>query len=741
MSVELLLNTTENELRDPGWGKTLSALQIVHREPLDGGLWREPITGAVMLRPSPFLPEWREGDTYEGDKLTAEDFHRRELFWETAYIREGLRDPFLSLGYPAGSMPGDVELDTGLGMGGLIEGYGEGLVWALQSKDNFALNQGLYLEVRHLGFTYDRAADYLAIVFGQYALKVRTDGTALLLRYQPRENEWSQLQAMRFAGPSEQHGEGFSVVVLPVLGNRLHFYYSSLRPVDAASESERLPSPRGSSHAYRVPRSEERWDSLARVWRVVDEGPLRIAVSPGRRYFFQIGKVRFAAGQHTVYLGHDDLGAPLAKPPKITLHGYLPGDGEMEGLVLDADTGGVFSVGDSTKPQPRVLLTGAVSGPWSPELHAVTVQFAPRIASVQRDALDVSDDVMRLRVRLSDDTQPQTLQATLRQPVGLPLRAGIPCRLSLGSTPLFRGEVVSVTSRDGLPGQTVTLRMRDGWSRLEGVQAAPSPAFDGWIHTEVVRYLLGRAGVPDNEMDIAEGDGTLPGGGQTDEEPDAIPLSPSLNDWRFCAKPGDTVADMLRLICTQFSGWSLRHDAGVWRYRPLPQGQEPDLWVFARTADYVESSEPDERKLRALTLRRVVVPPEFNVLYVYGADGSRDAQRVMTYERNLSSIQQPASDDYLGRAVEAHRTASWATTAEACARVSRLLMTEKGRSRHLCVFTCEWQPTVLPGSMVSVVGISGEGLGEYRLSDVQIETGGRLGSWVHVRCTGVAPSD
>ncbi|GMV37382.1 MAG: hypothetical protein AMXMBFR61_18900 [Fimbriimonadales bacterium] len=738
MSIELLLNTTERELRDPGWGKTLSALQIVHREPLDEGLWREPITGAVMLRPSPLLPEWKEGDTYEGDKLTVEDFHRREMFWETVYTRGGLEDPFLSLGYPAGSMPGDVELDTGLGMGGLVEGYGAGLVWALHSKENLTLNQGVYLEARHLGYTYDRAADYLALVFGQYALKLRTDGTALLLRYMQRENEWSRLHAMRFAGPSEQHGEGLSVLVLPVLGNRLHFYFSSLRAVDASTDSERLPAPRSSYHAYRLPRSEEQWDSVTRVWRVVDEGPIRVAVSPGRRYFLQIGKVRFAAGQRSVYLGHDDLGAPLAKPPKITLHGYLPGDAEMEGLVLDADTGGVFSVGDSTKPQPRVLLSGAVSGPWSPELHAVTVQFAPRIASVPRETLDVSSDVMTVRLRLSDDMQPQTLLATLRDWAALPLHAGIPCRVSLGGTSLFRGNVDSVTSRAGVPGQTVTLRARDGWSRLESVQAVPSPAFDGWVHTEVVRYLLGRAGVADDEMDIAEGDASLPGGGQTDEEPDAIPLSPSVNDWRFCPKPGDTVADMLRLIGTQFSGWTLRHDAGVWRYRPRPQGQEPDLWVFARTADYVESSEPDEHKLRALTLHRVVVPPEFNVLYVYGADGSRDAHRVMTYERNLASIQLPGSEDYLGRAVEAHHTVSWATTAEACARVSRLLMNEKGRSRHLCTFTCEWRAAVLPGAVASVVGVNGEALGEYRLTDVQIETGGRRGQRLLARCTGTA---
>ncbi len=150
------------------------------------------------------------------------------------------------------------------------------------------------------------------------------------------------------------------------------------------------------------------------------------------------------------------------------------------------------------------------------------------------------------------------------------------------------------------------------------------------------------------------------------------------------------------------------------------------------------ASEPDERKLRALTLRLIAEPPEFNVLYVYGADGSRDAQRVMTYERNLASIQNPDSQDYLGRAIEAHRTASWATTVEACARVSRLLMSEKGRSRAECEFVCEWRSAVLPGALVSVIGVDGEELGEYRLTDVRIETGGRLGSRVLARCTAVA---
>ena len=741
MIIEFRLNTTETELRDPAWGKTYSALQITHREPLARGLWREPITGAVMLRPSPLLAEWREGDTYESDKITAEDFHRRELFWETVYTRQGLKDPFVSLGYPAGSLPGDVELDTGLGMGGLREGYGDGLVWALHSKANFALNQGVYLEMRHLGFTYDRAADYLALVFGQYALKVRTDGTALLLRYQPRENEWSQIQTMRFSGPSEQHGEGLSVLILPVLGNRLHFYFSSLRAVDTASESQRLPSPRGSYHSYRLPRSEEQWDPIARVWRVVDEGPIRLAVSAGRRYFLQIGKVRYADGQHTVYLGHDDLGAPLAKPPKITLHGYIPGNAVMEGLVLDADTGGTFSVGDSTKPQPRVLLSAAGSGPWSPELHALTINFAPRMATVQRDERDVSSDVLSLRLNLSDDLRAQTLHIRLRDPRGerwgLQVHAGIPCRLSLDGQRVFHGVIDSVVDDSALHGDTVVLRVRDGWTRLESMQAASSPAFDGWVHTEVVRYLLARAGVPPDEIDIAEGDSTLPGGGQTDQEPDVIPLSPSVNDWRFCAKPGDTIADMLRLIVSQYSGWSLRHDAGVWRYQPWSQPNEPDLWLFARTSDYVLSGEPEERKLRAMTLRGVNLPPQFNVLHVYGAVGTQDAGRVMTYERNLSSIQQPSSPDYLGRAVEAHWTVPWATTVESCARVSRLLMLEKGKARRLCVFGCEWRPRVLPGALVSVLGVEGESWGEYRISDVSIETGGRYGSRVFARCTGV----
>lgn len=699
MPIQLLLDTAATRLTETGWGKTLSARQFVVDGEMDSALWREPITGALMLRPAPLSAEWRESEDFESYKPAATAFHRQAAFWETIYTKSAGKDPFLSTLYPAGADPADIALPISVDLDGLKTDHGEELVWALQSKASAKANQGFYLETRHFGFDFEKASNYLVVAFGQYALRLQTDGMAILFKYE--SNSWTQRKEMRFCGQSEQHGNSLSLLVLPILGNRLHFYFSTGRAVNAAFDHERTPGPSDEYHSYRLPLSEEHWDQDAGLWRVTDEGPLRVALSPGRRYFLQLAGVVFAEGEKTAVLGHDDIHIPRTNAPTVTLHGYMPGDSSATATVLDRSTGLIFDPGTDTLPQPSVTLAASSNRVWSPELHAVTLDLSPKTAIASPVSTDVGADVLRLRVRLSNTLAAQSLDVVLRDPF-VEYAPGLTCSLTLAGQTVFGGSAVE-SLVDGSAG-TGRLRFRDGWERLEAIRLGPEIAYDGLEHTEVVRRLLRRAGFPDTAIEISEDEGRLPGGGGV------IPVSPAANDWRFAPKSGDTPAGILRLLAREFSGWGLRDDGGVWRYQPRPMAAEATRFVYVKSADYNTSMVNAADRIRAFRIAEATAAPEFNAITVYGMDASGgEPRRVQAFEQNAQSIGE------LGWVEERHRTAGWAPTVGSCARVARNLLTERGRTRHVLRFDGEWKPGFLPDAIVEV-----QDMGVFRLDEVEI---------------------
>jgi hypothetical protein len=691
VAVQLILNTGSSELTETGWGKTLSARQFEVDGALDKDLWREPITGALMLRPAPLAAEWRESGAFEGYKLDTAAFHLKPDFWETIYTKEGPADPFLSTIYPAGLSVDLVDLGTAVDLEGLTTSYGGNLVWALQTKTGLAVNQGVYLELRNFGFDFEKVSNYFALMLGQFALRLQTDGVAVLHKYDG--SGWIPLQAMRFAGQSEQHGASMSLLVLPILGNRLHFYFSTGRAINAAFDHQRVPGPKDNYYSYRLPVEDEAWDDATGVWRVTDEAPLRVAIAPGRRYFMQIGRVVYASGAKTAKLRHDDIGVPRSEGPELTLHMYLPGDSQFDYEVLDYSTGELFVAGEDTLPQAQVSLETSSNQAWSPELHAVTLDISPTISTVERDPVDVSEDVLTLHVRLHNEPGPQELEAEVRDPgdySALREQAGTPCELSLGGVKLFEGEMVSFRAQEAPGPPVLRLRFRDGWHRLECVRLGSEISYDGRKHTDV--------------------------------DPDAIPVSPAVNDWRFAPKPADAPADVLRLLVEEFSGWRLRHDAGTWRYGPAPTSTTPARHVYLSTADYRASGFAETDRVRAYDFQLHLLPPEFNALYVYGADGTGgEVRRLMTIEYNTSSISDSESEDYVGRVLERHRSVSWAPTLATCSRVSRLLMDEHGRARRVCTFAAEWKPGFGPDAIFEVFDEGPASLGVFRIDEVEIE--------------------
>jgi len=677
--IELLFGGDHDDLVESGWGKTLSARQFVTEQPLDPGLWREPITGALMLRPAPMGAAWRESDAYEDEKMVAFAFHRQAAFWETIYTKPDSADPFLSTVYPAGLSASEIALETSFDVSDLATPDGEDIVVALQSVENLIANQGLYLECRHFGFDFEKASNYLILAFGQYGLRLQTDGIAAL--FKQTEDGWTALQEMRFCGQSEQHGHSMSLLILPVLGNRLHFYFSTGRAVNAAYDSQRTPGPHDSYHAYRLPADMEVFDSDAGIWRVIDEGPLRVVVSPGRRYFLQLARVTFPAGSLVALTGHDDIVYPRTEAPSVKLHGYLPDDAVVSATVLDHNTGITFLPGTDIKPQPSVTLTRSGNAVWSPEVHAVTLDFPALVESVDGDTEDLSGDVVRLRVSLSARLDREELEADVRGTVSAD--PGALCSLSLSGQLVFQGELTAATEHQGV----WRLRIADGWRRLESMHIGSEISFDGMLHTDVVQRVLERAGF--TTIEIANDDAPLP-------------VSLSANDWRFAPKPSDSPADVLRMICDQFSGWTLRHDAGTWRYGP--RATATTKYVYLSTSSYAASGHAASDKIRAFDVRFRSVPAEFTMVSVVGADASAaEVRRVMAVERSEGPL------------AEEQRGVGWTPTPEACARVARLMMRDGGHSARFADFDGEWKTGFLPGVVLEI-----EGEGVFRVEDVEI---------------------
>ncbi len=195
----------------------------------------------------------------------------------------------------------------------------------------------------------------------------------------------------------------------------------------------------------------------------------------------------------------------------------------------------------------------------------------------------------------------------------------------------------------------------------EGATAPRDPVsgqYKAWKFSDILRMSLIWAGFTASQIDVPD----------VDQRP--FPMSEE-DIKKLHPHPWTTLADLLSFFVTYYMGGYLVWDAnansgvGMWRYKTFPTGNEDILWDFVTTpsttglphrlGSYPARTSPVKRD----SYSEYVVPPEMNLLWVFGID--KDGKLVKRggynpYSHQFSTTDgitpDPTDPDYIGRPIE-----------------------------------------------------------------------------------------
>lgn len=387
------------------------------------------------------------------------------------------------------------------------------------------------------------------------------------------------------------------------------------------------------------------------------------------------------------------LSYPSSQAPSVSCLAFQP---LPEGTSLSIS----LTKGDGSPPDPpledyRYAVTLATANPSrSPFYWAAEIEFAPTQKTVTGASVPVDAFIREIQERSSLDSPLRSLTFVASNKGGLfdsyKSRANLPVQLQIGGAPRFTGVTYLPTSQEGLE-EWVTLECYDGWRRLQNAFLFEPETYDGMVHTDVVRRICHRAGLPDSRLDIASDTFALP--------------SSQNDDPLYQPAPGQSVASFLEYIRDSFSGWRMGFDEqGNFFYRP-PSSDLTPLAHFHRTTTEANSHGGAAAKHYPLfnLTQRVDQSQHRNVIRVTG-QAQDDDERPSAEFIDYSSLYDPTYAYYVGE----RRPMTWddpsLNNQDAVNWVCRTLAEKYARFRIYQTFEAQFDPTLKPESVIVVDG-------------------------------------
>lgn len=419
--------------------------------------------------------------------------------------------------------------------------------------------------------------------------------------------------------------------------------------------------------------------------------------------------------------------------PNLTVFHDLYG-GTVGSALTAPDGSSPFVAGETGRVcRIRVSLTG---GARSPAVYGAYCEFSGVRADTADAPTDLSDKVTEAVLTVGETADSVSLGLALERTGGLEgFRTGLnrPVRARFAGGGLVIGGVSQPPSSESTPyedADRVAFDVRDRWARLEQYRFQDLVPLDGLTFTAALKALVGTVLADPARFDIEESGFTVP-----------LNASCTRGEWSALVEPGDTAADWVRRLFDNYAadwfyGFVPTAAGTVFRARsPEGLGTAPVLTLrptveeAAAEASAAGFSGEDAffvaGQFLYRTFRETVLPPEATDVRVTGYD-PRTGKVVQSYK-----VDEDAEDPGLG---PDERPANWvgaklrygwtdpAVTSQAlCDRCCLALFRRLSRPRRLA----EWSSDLLfrpDGDLVwrgDNVELAGKGV--YRVTSLRCE--------------------
>jgi hypothetical protein len=380
-----------------------------------------------------------------------------------------------------------------------------------------------------------------------------------------------------------------------------------------------------------------------------------------------------------------------SEPPSLCSLVYQP---LPEGTSVSAS----LTKGDGSPPEPPMedykysITLSTADNRRTPYYWATKVDFVPTHRTITGALIPVDTFIREIQERRSLDQPLGSLSFVASNKSGVfesyKGRANLPVRLEIGASARFTGATNLPTSEEG-SAEWVTLECYDGWRRLQNALLSNAETYDGMAHSEVVRGICQRAGLPDSRLEIAF---------------DAYPLPTSQDDEPlYRPANGQSAASFLEHIRDSFSGWRMGFsEEGKFFYRPASSDLTPAAFFHHTTAAAKAHGGPPAGHYPLFNLsQRVDQSQHKNEIWVVGQAQTTEEPLAAAFI-DYSSLYDPTYAYYVGE----RRLLIWLdpslNTQDAVNWVCRTLAEKYARFRVYQTFEAQFDAALKPESVIQV---------------------------------------
>ena len=767
--IEIKLNQPRTELSKEGfrlfrYAPSIRLAKVGKPEDTEGGktgiagwidsdddkIWRNPATGALIVRPSGLRDDFFESALYSSARYVPGNWRYNTAEWQDInYSSYALQSGGLHAFAP--KFPDEATELTPISVSTEMESWqsdtGSPIIWTHELNAALPHSAGFGIIVQPHGTALSKGSSLMAIGWGnKLVLEVGTTSKAKL--FARVNSKWIQIAIFDYAAGGVKPGEAFQINILPNGNGLLTILFSNFsRTTDKTSAGKNLKS--SSQHTIDLRPifgDEIYFDETEGFVRSIPAGP--IVIGCRRRTF----RVMWSAYKN-IY--PTDVVTVTTRPEALVTK-KEQGGLEVKGFGYESNT----PYGDG---KPRILTRGKSTdgtGEWtpddlivpveikfrasqdhSPELWGYRVSIPDETVVPTWTPLDVSAAFQKLTIKRSLDTDPQTADIQLYQPErlgGIYKTAGT-IQIKAKDQIIWDGYVKqrrptliggnSVIMVDRLQGVDMSTRLAESYAGFDSIAGLP-------IRT-AIEQLFQAAGFPLEQIAFGDDDTWM------DED---VIASPEGGDQDKMWSADTTVADALKHIAEMYGVQDRSLISYVWQ--PVEQ-----RWFVSTKAKYDPETPPemrfwatpaigtftdeqdrwDQKQFHVLEqVEFTTYPSPFNAVRVqYGKSTSEDSTgNAVHIGINPASINTPTSSNFVGRVIQhkadAPKQMAITTKAEA-ERYARLILDQFGKTTVGLTFTGEWQPGVDVGQEFALIGkIEDESgfvtssFGAFRITEIEI---------------------
>jgi hypothetical protein len=656
----LTLDVSYSFAVDPGFQRDPHHREFRPEKDSFNNTYLEPATNLLMLRPS-FMKR-----KFDEDFKPLTQWRTKEGWWQPSYRgqdKDAATANMFTAVKPADQGFELIELLVDVAIVAIeasIAHYDD-MKWVAESEFTLDVDEGFVIHYHTLGDEFRRKRNWFAVMWDDILLHFSFDGRVRVYQYD-REDLTQQpvlVEEFVIASPGELLNKSGYFVFLPIPGYGLSVSHSRVPQKNIFSPSNVRS---GVTRAHLV---EWRKRTIGGYDRLFEASAVRIAHNPYIPPVIGFQNITYTAGDYTDAI-FDPGFKPSVMPSQLDTFLLTTGYGGASTELRKADNSGVWGIGDQ-QGRVKVSMTPDASGKHTPFVMFWDIAWDPVFATrlttpleLARYAEDGTDRLMRLE--WGDDDMGRfegKVKAMLSTTAGrkIALRGDATFRLDWRNDDTENWQILF----GGFAQEwTVTLRhdtnfgtwfecdfvLKGMEQRFRETHRLFESAFDGNSVGGAINQTLRGSSLPPLS--------SVP----TEAATKTIPRPPDGKAWRFAPKEGDESEEILRILLlflhTQGVEWRMPFNwaNNTFTLEKKPRYDGADGWALVAYDElsnagahiWAYGEDPNIRP----------EPPEANILILEGlTDPSPDGKRVMAKSINKASINDPNSEDYLGRALVA----------------------------------------------------------------------------------------